>query len=83
MTKSPVSFLATRGCLHCRLFDATSVEGIIEKLNKDGSPFARKQAEVCIEKSILSDVIWLRTLLFCEPSQTICHALQSLFSQWE
>lgn len=37
-------------CFHGRLFDASSVEGVIENLKKDGSPFAKKQAEVGLEE---------------------------------
>lgn len=45
-----------------RLFDATSVEGIIEKLNKDGSPFAKKQAETLAKMSPTSMKLTVRQL---------------------
>lgn len=34
--------------LHYRLFEGSSVEEILEKLQKDQSAFAQKQVEVCV-----------------------------------
>ncbi|XP_063069573.1 3-hydroxyisobutyryl-CoA hydrolase, mitochondrial [Engraulis encrasicolus] len=45
-----------------RLFDASSVEGIIEKLKTDGSPFAKKQAETLAKMSPTSMKLTLRQL---------------------
>ncbi|KAL2081522.1 hypothetical protein ACEWY4_023375 [Coilia grayii] len=45
-----------------RLFDASSVEGIIDNLKKDGSPFAKKQAETLSKMSPTSMKLTLKQL---------------------
>ncbi|XP_031434056.1 3-hydroxyisobutyryl-CoA hydrolase, mitochondrial [Clupea harengus] len=45
-----------------RLFDASSVEGVIENLKKDGSPFAKKQAETLSKMSPTSMKLTLKQL---------------------
>ncbi|XP_076119813.1 3-hydroxyisobutyryl-CoA hydrolase, mitochondrial isoform X1 [Alosa pseudoharengus] len=45
-----------------RLFDAGSVEGIIENLKKDGSPFAKKQVETLAKMSPTSMKLTLKQL---------------------
>ncbi|XP_062390561.1 3-hydroxyisobutyryl-CoA hydrolase, mitochondrial isoform X2 [Sardina pilchardus] len=45
-----------------RLFDAGSVEGIVENLKKDGSPFAKKQVETIAKMSPTSMKLTLKQL---------------------